>query len=278
VVRNEGKMTLEELLQNGVLYAKGETGARVETGQYGSNYVANLPGIIRLRCSTSKCSTVLDWRLHDQIILHAGTARFSYDCVQCGAQATFFVNVVFGQRDKTYIAVVTLAGRWPRAEPNIEEDVRRALSETDLYLFGRAVDSRANGAGIGAMSYMRRVVENEMNRLLDLLIGLLASDPNKMEQLQRAKELRSENRFEEKARVADAVLPPAMFPGSQNPFAKLHDLCSNGIHELDDAESCERFDDARDVFELLFQKLHRERETAKLYEEKLKKLESRKRS
>ncbi len=126
------------------------------------------------------------------------------------------------------------------------------------------------------MSYMRRVVEDEMNRLLDLLIELLATDDKKVEELQRAKELRGENSFAKKAAVADAVLPTTFFPDGQNPFSKLHELCSEGVHALDDVESCERFAQGKELFELLFGRLLHEREGRRLFAEKARKLVPRK--
>jgi len=183
---------------------------------------------------------------------------------------------LYQQLVSTLDVQVILIGRLPRPTPHIDPDVAEAFGEIDLYLYEQALGSRLSGMGIGAMTYMRRVVENEMSRLLDLLIEELSSTPEHVEKLKRAKELQDENAFAAKARVADLVLPPSLFPDNQNPFSKLHDLCSEGLHQLDDVESCERFDEAKDLFELLFQRLLHERESRRLYTENLKKLSSRK--
>jgi len=180
------------------------------------------------------------------------------------------------QDEPNKTASVMLVGRDPKALQLAGQKVTEAMGVIDAHLYERALSDRADGAGIGAMAYMRRVVENEMNRLLDLLIELLSADAEKVEQLQRAKELRNENRFSEKAEAADAVLPPTFFPGNQNPFSNLHKLCSEGVHELDDFESCGRFDDGKELFELLFMRLLHEREGRRLYDEKAKRLVLRK--
>src|SRR5437867_10958933 len=86
---------------------------------------------------------------------------------------------------------VILIGRFPQPTTHIDPDVAEAFGEIDLYLYEQALASRLSGMGIGAMNYMRRVVENEMSRLLDLLIEELSSTPEHVEKLKRAKELRA---------------------------------------------------------------------------------------
>jgi hypothetical protein len=115
---------------------------------------------------------------------------------------------------------------------------------------------------------MRRVIESEMDQIIDLIVDALpdGEDPDVRDALLR---LKGAYQFAEKAAVADAKLPPSYFPGNQNPFARLHDLTSDGVHNLDDVESAERFDECRTLFEMLFEKLLRDRHTQRLYRERL---------
>ena len=163
---------------------------------------------------------------------------------------------------------VTLVGRDPQPTPYVLSELANALSSINLDHYSKALDCRARGLGIAALVYMRRVVENEMDRIIDLIDEALSdeSDADIREALRR---LKGAYQFTEKAAVADARLPKSFFPGQQNPFARLHDLTSDGVHNLDDVESADRFDECRELFDMLFQKLLRDRQTQRLYRERL---------
>ena len=115
---------------------------------------------------------------------------------------------------------------------------------------------------------MRRVIESEMDRIIELILET-PPDETDAEIRNALNELKGAHQFENKAAVADARLLPSFFPGSQNPFARMHDLTSDGVHNLDDVESAERFDECRNLFEMLLQKLLRDRQTQRLYRERL---------
>ncbi|MGH7489829.1 MAG: hypothetical protein ACREMY_30120, partial [bacterium] len=157
--------------------------------------------------------------------------NITYVCRHCRKRWATFV-LYAGPCDRDDEASVQLIGRIPKPLPFIHDELEEALAprSVDLYLYSNALSDRADGRGIGAMTYMRRVVENEMNALIDLMITNLSgsSEQEKLDALAAAQRLRGENSFREKARVADTLLPESFFPGSQNPFLKLHDLCSDG--------------------------------------------------
>jgi hypothetical protein len=293
------------LLESGVLYGTAPAVADLvqhRTAQLVTRRV-KVPRTIRIWCSAPDCGAVMNWDLlkpgrgsssEAEEIAFGDTKTFTYLCrhTPTASRVTFVLNVhesremqgsglapvpAAGAVSALDVQVI-LIGRLPRPTPHIDSDVAESFGEIDLYLYEQALASRLSGMGIGAMTYMRRVVENEMNRLLDFLVAEISLMPENVEKLKRAKELQDENAFAAKARVADLVLPPTLFPHNQNPFSKLHDLCSEGVHQLDDVESCERFDEAKDLFDLLFQRLLHERESRRLYSENLRKLSSRKRT
>jgi hypothetical protein len=289
------------LLESGVLWGTAAALAELRGPSPSSmTWRVKVPRTIRMWCASDQCQRVMNWDLFKTGIYSSeveeiafGTFKtFTYNCRNTPnfPRVTFVLHAVAAVQSEQpeaaptpsaggaspRDATITLIGRMPRPTRHIDAAVAAALHEIDRYLYEQALASRLEGKGIGAMTYMRRVVENEMNRLLDLLVEQLASAPDRVEQLRTAQKLQDENAFAEKARVADLLLPTTLFPGNQNPFSKLHDLCSEGVHLLDDVESCDRFDEAKELFELLFLQLLRERESRRLYDEKLKKLTPRK--
>lgn len=213
----------------------------------------------------------MDWQLsrddrEQATLIEMGHFALEYSCRHTPAERVIFF-VARTHDIEAQESTITLVGRDPRPTPSIAQLVANALGEIDLYYYLHALDCRSRGFGIGALVYMRRVVENEMDRLLDIIIETLGEDDQALRETLAS--LKGSRQFSEKAAVADARLPPSFFPGSQNPFARLHDLTSEGVHILDDVESCQRFDECRELFEMLFEKLLRDRDTKRLYRERL---------
>jgi len=242
----------------------------VSSGRFPPNQsraVVTVPSTIRRWCDAPKCRTEMDWRLirPNPSRIGKGIGVVVYECVQSQDRVAFVLNFLPSESANR----VALIGCWPEPRPLFSADLRGGLGEIGQHLYASAIACRGAGRGIGAVTYARRTIEHEMDSLLDLLHNLLIDEGDPLP-LQRVAELKQTNSFVDKARHADTVLPPRFFPGQQNPFVTLHHLLSDGVHNLDDVESCERFDDCRDLIELLFERLHREAESKRLYAEKVK--------
>jgi hypothetical protein len=208
--------------------------------------------------------------------LFGGIKQLTYSCRHTPAKKTTFIVAVGGAGNDGMR--VELVGRTPRFTPHVSAQIAKALGEHDKHWYSQALEARSRDMGVAALAYMRRVVENEMNRILEFLIDQLSAEdgrPEHVEALAAARQLQGENSFEPKARAADAVLPSSFFPGNRNPFVTLHGLCSEGVHLLDDTESSQRFDDAKELFELLFEKLARQADDRRIFAERLQKLKPR---
>jgi hypothetical protein len=279
MARSDTDAAVEGLLQRSVIFECVEVEPRLEsTGNMfpgpRTYQAVPLPRIIRRWCEASKCRAAMDWRLVDGY----GTSRNSitsgmhlvrYTCVQSEDVVEFALNFFHAGSYR-----LALVGCWPEPRPPLSLDLRDGLGEIGQHLYLNALVCRGAGRGIGAVTYARRTIEQSMDGLLVLLHDLLADDGDPLP-LERVAELKRTNSFEEKARHADAVLPPRLFPGQQNPFVTLHGLLSDGVHNLDDVESCERFDECRALIELLFERLHRESDSKRLYAEGVKRLRPR---
>jgi len=267
--------SVKEILESGALYQAVQRPTTAERNGMTIKHYVPVPSTIRLWCNDPTCMKIMEW--DSQYSSHLWVEQiqmFNFSCRHSPKNSVTFV--LYAKSVDTKTASVMLIGREPRAFQHMDPELLTALGEIGAVWYQTALEERSIGRGIGAVVYARRVIENEMDSLLQLLLQEV-SEKATADQQQRVRELIGTTAFDRKASAADAILPASFFPGQQNAFATLHDLLSDGVHNLDDVESCERFDEIRDLFELLFLKLLRDAETRRLYEEKAKKLKPRER-
>jgi hypothetical protein len=150
---------------------------------------------------------------------------------------------------------VTKWGQLPAIEERVSSGLAKQLDETHFRYYKQAIRLRNFGLGIAALAYMRRVVEDNVNQLLDIVLeeAKLAGDTTvDIEEIERVK---AGKVFEKKIEYAKSKLPSRLLVGGHNPLDKLHSVTSEGIHALTDDECIEVFDAARLVFEYFFENL-----------------------
>jgi hypothetical protein len=104
------------------------------------------------------------------------------------------------------------------------------------------------------VAYLRRLVENCINDLLDLVVEAAQSDDAVAPLLNEVEEVKTDRRFSEKIDFAAKLLPKNLVKGA-NPIATLHDLTSAGLHGESDDECVEIFDRCKLAFEYVIQRL-----------------------
>jgi hypothetical protein len=167
-------------------------------------------------------------------------------------------------------------GQFPTLEEEIPPELEKQIAGDDLEFYRRALRCRNFNFGIAALAYLRRVVENRMNDLLDLIAEAARQAGYGAEELRRLEEVKASRVFDDKVSYAALILPPSLRPGGTNPFDLLHDLASEGIHHLSDAECIDVFDRSRVVFEHAFIELKVREAKDKSFLEGLSQLQKRK--
>lgn len=151
-------------------------------------------------------------------------------------------------------------GQLPAIDIQIPSAVANNLASSEVELYKKAVRLRAQNYGIGAMVYLRRVIENSMNSMLETLLALAMQDGVEPGLAEKLKKIQVSKRFDEKAEYAKVLLPPRLVRGGINPIDVLHDAFSETVHALSDEESVDLFDNTRSVFNYLFAQLKVEME------------------
>ena len=199
----------------------------------------------------------------------------SYTCANCKVQIVYFVYSWREERqtvEKKTISIFSFRkyGQWPPIEQRISPQLEKALEKSDdLDFYKAALRLRNFGNGIGAMAYMRRVIENLMSDMLQIL-----SQEAEAKGLQPlSKEEIKEKRFSDKVADAEKLFPALITPHDYpNPFLPLYKLTSDALHNLSEAESVALFDECRNVFEYVFSSLRPHLNEQKKFLEDLQKL------
>ncbi len=214
-------------------------------------------------CDNEKCEHETVWQTEYPRITFGECFlnEKKYVCRNCGVQAIQYIVI---RQEKESNNIFLKVGQYPELEEKVPEPLERALGATDLKLYKNALRMRNFNLGVAAVAYMRRVVENRMNDMLEILHEAALAHNAPPEALAHHGEMREEKRFAVKVDYAGSLLPLSLRPtGKPNPMAILHELASDGLHAKSDEECVDIFDACRRTFEYVFGKLRIETEDAK---------------
>ena len=144
-----------------------------------------------------------------------------------------------------------------------------SLGKEDVELYKKALINANFSHGIAALAYFRRVVENKVNDLIDLIADAARNAQFELEQVARIEEIKSDRHLDTRIEFASKILPLHLRPGGHNPLDKLYAVASAGLHGESDEECLRIFEEARFVFEYLFKNLTVTNEEAREYVKRL---------
>ena len=175
-----------------------------------------------------------------------------YTCRNCG-EAT--VEYFFLWKETEDGGIFAKVGQYPHLAERIPPTLIKQLDKDDLDFYEKAVRLRNHGLGIASLAYLRRVIENRTNDILDVLADIASSHDFAGEELAKIEDAKTSKRFDDKISYAAKLMPPHLRPGGKNPIDKLHDLASDGLHSKSEEECIQIFDRCRHVFEYVFSEL-----------------------
>lgn len=197
--------------------------------------IANcLPAIVRLYCPVCKITNPFHHRshgrqtswpndLHNQILV----------CTGCEKQtAAFFLEF---QADREWVRKI---GQLPQWDISLDPDLEKAL-DADAEFYKRALICVGQSFGVGACTYLRRVLENRITPLLRLILENRKEDGAPPEELARIERIIGGRAADEKIKLAREVLPEALLVEGDNPLEFIYDELSAGLHGKDEQECTE---------------------------------------
>lgn len=192
-------------------------------------------------------------------VLKSGTSYLPFTCVSCRKSTKVYLV-----EQEVSDATVKLQkyGELPRAAV-VRDRVLQKFLQDDRENYQKASMCLAHEYGVGAFAYFRRIVENNISRLLDLLQQEAAATGGDAVLSEALGELKKDTPMSEKIRVANHALPAHLKPDGLNPLGRLYQVLSEGVHALSDAECLAKAQAASHcltylVDELTTRKEHRE--------------------
>lgn len=267
------------------------------------------PDTISFDCRTAGCGKGTTWkRFHDpsplginlpgrREIVDSRLKSVAYQCYKCKKSALSvvyldwsFENRPVEESDKGPVTApgsgipfvrrtlvrVMKVGQYPEPAIAIPDALEKNLGEESAALYRKSLICRNNGFGLAAAAYIRRVVEDKTNELIEVVAKYseaLGVDAKKVETFRSAANSSDTyTPYDEKLKIASAVFPESLKVCGKNPLLSLFRLVSEGIHGKSEAECIKIAENTDEVFQYLFTNLKAETEIRKSFIEKMKEL------
>jgi len=229
----------------------------------GGGPITTVPQRISVHCTVCENDQIFQTRFYGGEDNRTGYSYKEYRCRNCDCNSVHFFLYWLPQSDKSVLFFK--AGQFPELEERVPEALRKAL-RADLPLYKNALRLRNFNLGIGAVAYLRRIVENHMNDVLDNIFeAAQLVDPGGDATAELA-QIKASRGFQDKIAFAEKLLPARLRPeGVPRPLAVLYDLTSDALHARSDDECIIIFDGCRRIFEYMFSQLHQENESARQF-------------
>jgi hypothetical protein len=134
--------------------------------------------------------------------------------------------------------------------PRMSRDVARLLGDEAQY-YKKALACLGEGFGLGACAYLRRIIENRTNALLDRIADVVAADGDEATKARIDGAMKSPY-ASDRLKVAAEVLPSWLRPGGANPLAILFGAFSDELHSgTREEDALTRAQDLCKAFEFL---------------------------
>jgi hypothetical protein len=216
-----------------------------------------------LLCGESKLTVIYREMLHAQREIGA---RVGTGLSRNATSPPSSIRIVVG---------VMKVGQYPALTVSIPKGLEKALGSDASGLYRKALISRNAGFGLAAVGYMRRVVEDKTNELIEVAAQYADSngaEPETVAAIRAAVNPNEYTPYEQKLKLAATVFPANLKVGDVNPLQILFRDVSKGLHGLSEEECIEIADEIRTVFEYVFENLKAQVSDRRAFMEKIKKL------
>ena len=177
--------------------------------------------------------------------------------------------------ERSVVTKVQKIGQIPALSISIPKGLEKNLGAASASMYKKALISRNQGYGLAAVTYLRRVVEDKTDELIDVVAQVGEAHGVETEIVNKIRAAKSERTtYDSKLKLASTVLPASITPDGANPLGILYDLVSEGIHDLSEERCIEVADRTRDVFEFTFTHLRAETTGRQSFVAKVKELAS----
>jgi len=196
----------------------------------------------------------------------SGTYEFFFRCSGCDIrQFICWVEVEF---EDSYIRKVGQTIPW---SVDIGKELEKDLGD-DAHNYKKALMLLSQSYGIGACVYLRRIIENQINPILEILLEMRKQENADASEISRISEAIQRKDFTSKIETAAELLPESILVDGDNPVKLLHDQLSVNIHSLTDDEVIPIALQLKTAFEYVVVELNRRKRSKQKFIEGIKAL------
>ena len=173
---------------------------------------------------------------------------------------------------RSVVTKVQKIGQHPAQSVDVPKGLQKNLGEEAISLYKKVLINRNSGYGLGAVAYIRRVVEDKTNELIEVAAQLAEShnvDAAIVKKIRAAATERTT--YDQKPKIPATVLPDSLLIDGINPLSELYNLVSEGVHGLTEEECIAVADETTSVFEFIFTNLRAQTAARHGFVEKVKK-------
>jgi hypothetical protein len=178
----------------------------------------------------------------------------TYVCRDCGRQTKTYAVVIKRTAADALDADVMKLGEFPPFSAAISKRIEKLLGKTDLEMYRKGTRSEAQGLGVGAATYFRRIVESQWKVLVTEIRD--AARTLGVEDLSVFDAAVRETQFSKAVEMLKGAIPPKLLIlNGENPLTLPYQPLSQGLHELTDAECLQQAADIRIVLTALLENI-----------------------
>jgi hypothetical protein len=205
--------------------------------------------------------------MEDNSGIKAARKYFEFQCTACQSPLEFWIE--YKKDGKIWVRKL---GQFPSWDIQIENDLEDFLGAEAVFLKKGKI-CLSQSFGLAACSYFRRVLENEIGPLLDLLIEIKERNGVNEDKLEEYKQVSNGKDFSTKSNLALEIAPESLIIDGINPFKIIHDFLSKGIHSLAEEECQDIAQKTLSALKFVVVKLNREKKQQEEFIQDLKSLE-----
>ena len=181
-----------------------------------------------------------------------GYVFITYTCRDCQRTDKTFAVMAIGI-NATDVEVMKL-GEYPPFSAPISSRIQKLLSKEDLELYRKGSRAEAQGLGIGAATYFRRIVEKQWQCLVTEIRE--AADRLGADNLDLYNAALQETQFSKAVKILkDAIPEKLLILDGKNPLTLLYQPLSRQLHELTDEECLQQAADVRVILTTLLENI-----------------------
>jgi len=163
-------------------------------------------------------------------------------CQSCKKNIEFLLKATsdksWEERDSGITILLQKIGQFPGYDIEPEQILQKYLTAEDVSNYKKALTTLSVNYGIGAYAYFRRIIENEIKRIIKDFSELEFDGVENVRQAYRNFE--SDHQMAKLIDVVNKYLPNSFKDLGDNPIRLLYEQLSGGIHQFSEEECIEK--------------------------------------